>query len=614
MRRERWAQVIGEGYKDGIALICMCLCIVLIMSAIFIPPQTIETAKSAEPEAQVLNKDRITEINIQIDNADWRWILENAAKEEYRSADVTINGETFYNVGLRAKGNSSLTSVASDPNTDRFSLKIDFGQYMEGQTYHGTEKLALNNMMSDATYMKEYLSYEIFDFLGVPTPDYSYSNIKINGKDWGLYLAVETIDANFIEKQFGSLEGNLYKPESTGIGEGMPIGGMRNMPMPQQNRSQTEKRSPGLNFPFGNGSAGGADLKYIDDKASSYKAIREGAVFKTTTDADFEKVIEMLENLNKGANLEKYLNVEGVLKYFAVNTFLVNLDSYSGGMYHNYYLYEKNGTFSIIPWDLNMSFAGFSMTMGVGEGGAEKAVNFPIDAPVTGKLEDAPLIAKLLEVDRYKELYHNYLIQLVDECINKGVLENSIGEIDMLIGKYVESDPTAFYTYEEYEKAILELGNFVRDRALSVKAQLSGEQPSASYGSIETQVNLTTLGTMQMGGQRLGEGGELPPLEEMPPLENMMEIIGILREADLDNLTAEQKEKLKSLGVDDNMIEFFKNMPQGGMPLMNNAAMGGAAPSFGMISFAAQGILAAAALLVGLLFVSKYKRKTFTAG
>lgn len=49
------------------------------------------------------------------------------------------------NVGIRPKGNSSLSMVASDDKTDRFSLKIDFGEYVDGQTYHGIRKLALNN-------------------------------------------------------------------------------------------------------------------------------------------------------------------------------------------------------------------------------------------------------------------------------------------------------------------------------------------------------------------------------------------------------------------------------------------------------------------------------------
>jgi Spore coat assembly protein len=501
---------------------------------------------------------------------------------------------------------------------------------MEGQTYHGIEKLALNNMMSDTTYMKETLSYDVYEFLGVAVPDYSYSNIKVNGREWGLYLAVETIEENFLQKEFGSSEGNLYKPESMEMGGNMDTGGRNikgqanqadNRPQGfQQNRQQQAVDKNGMNnrpqqnMGFGRGAGGGANLKYTDDNPSSYSVVRDGAVFKRTTDKDFEKVIDMIKNLNDGTNLEQYLDVEEVLKYFAVNTFLVNLDSYSGGMYHNYYLYEKNGMFKILPWDLNMSFAGFSMGRGAGSSSAESAINFPIDKPVSGELEDAPLIGNLLKVDKYKELYHSYLDKIVKEYVDNGTFENSVAKINELIGDYVKKDATAFYTYEQYEKSIPELISFGKDRALSVASQLSGEQPSTTNGNIKTKVNLSSLGSMNMGGQGFGGdrqgagqeqqnsfqsgqkpgegtqnnnqgqqkpsdnsqrpemggvmpgvgrgdktaapggktnsnngqfpamGGVMPNMENMPSQENMVEIMNIIQGADINNLTAEQKE------------------------------------------------------------------------
>lgn len=124
----------------------------------------------------------------------------------------------------------------------------------------------------------------------------------------------------------------------------------------------------------------------------------------------------MMKSLENGRDIEKYLNVDEVLKYFAVNTFLVNLDSYSGGMYHNYYLYENNGVCEILPWDLNLSFGGFATNSG------SRAVNFPIDSPVTGNLENFPLIGKLLENDEYKEKYHEYLDKIVNEYFKSGIL------------------------------------------------------------------------------------------------------------------------------------------------------------------------------------------------
>lgn len=498
----------------------------------------------------VLDKNNVTEINIEIDENTWQELLTNATAEEYYSANVTINSETFYNVGLRTKGNSSLTNVARDENSDRYSLKIKFDKYVDGQTYNGIEKLALNNNYQDPTYMKEYLSYEIFSSLGVPTPEYSYASISINGEPWGLYLAIEDIDERYIEKYYGSVDGNLYKPETMdlnndnmgqkgenaqeGINENMPSmpedmpeGMEGNIPqqmpnnMPEGGFNEAVENGEGNvapNLPVGmpggmgngmqgnkqdmmgggnKGNNGGADLKYIDDNIESYSTITESAEFKTTTEVDYEKIVEMIKNLNNGENLEEYLNVEEILKYFAVNTFLVNLDSYSGGMYHNYYLYEKDGVFEMLPWDLNMSFAGFGIN------NASSAVNFPIDSPVTGSLEDAPLIGKLLAVDEYKELYHSYLNQSVESFISNDSFNDLVTKVNDMIKDYVKDDVTAFYTYDEYESAVSELRTFMKDRASSIIAQLSGEQSSTEYGTIETTVDLSILG----GQEQMGMGG-----------------------------------------------------------------------------------------------------------
>lgn len=533
--------MINDKQSKYISVISIILSVVFIVVSIYIPKNKtdIETISNTE---DVLDKNGITSIDIKIKDSDWEWLLENATKEEYKSADVTINGETFNNVGIRPKGNSSLTSVANDSTTDRYSIKIDFGQYVDGQTYHGIRKLALNNNISDATYMKEAISYDIYNFLGIATPEYSYTDIKINGSDWGLYLGVEVIDERFIEKNYGELSGNLYKPETMNIGgnknkneeiQNLEINGnilrmggeppkmdgnipkMGEVPpamngddpniVQNQNVSredgdiknlETNKDNDENNGgapKMGNKDSQGADLKYIDDNIDSYSILRDSAVFKNTTDKDFKNIIDLMESLKTGKDIENYLNVDEVLKYFAVNTFLVNLDSYSGGMYHNYYLYEKDGVSEILPWDLNMSFGGFSVKDG------EKAINFPIDSPVTGNIEDNPLIGKLLENDNYKEIYHEYLKQISDNYFSSGTFNNRVTQINKLISNYVKKDSTAFYNYEEYKTGVSELLTFGKDRTKSVQAQLNGEQSSTEYGNIATTLNLPALGQQNMG-------------------------------------------------------------------------------------------------------------------
>ena len=107
-----------------------------------------------EYESKLFDTDSILTIDISIDPDDWDEMLETAINEEYYECDVTINGTTFYRVGIRPKGNTSLSSIANDPDTDRYSFKLEFDQYVDGQTCWGLDKLVLNNNYADATIMR----------------------------------------------------------------------------------------------------------------------------------------------------------------------------------------------------------------------------------------------------------------------------------------------------------------------------------------------------------------------------------------------------------------------------------------------------------------------------
>lgn len=594
--------------------IATTILVILILSLMLptikgIPYTTISKAEAAINQPQymdkVLNKKNITEINIEISQADWNWLIENAAKKEPRNCTVTINGTTFYNVAINPKGNSTLTTIINDKNSDRFSFKLDFGKYVKEQTCFGLRKISLNNIYADKTYMKEYLSYDLFDFMGVPTPAYAFTNIKLNGNNWGLYLAVENMEESFIERNFGTTEGNLYKPESMdmgGAGEGFQERGrlfpnVNNQNNPNDNKITNQPSNEGAQsnkqpgddriFPGNLLDVKGTDLKYIGDEPKNYSNIKENAILKTTNSQEFKKVITMIKNLNDGKNLESYLDVDEILRYFAVNTFLVNLDSYSGGMFHNYYLYERDGKFKILPWDLNMSFAGFGVNSGT------EAINFPIDKPVKGTLEDAPLIGKLLEVPEYKERYHIYLRQIIENYIKSGVFQNSVYTLDKMINSYVKTDATAFITYDDYSRAIPILVTFGQERADSVSAQLNGEQPSTTYGTWPTTVDLAALGSMQMGrgnGQNK-EGG-------MFDLSKMSQIMAIIEESAGKPLTPEQTQRLLDLGLDEDMINNMRSLG-----ISENQ----------YIKYYLYIGLPIAVLLVGILFVIKFKRKNFRA-
>ena len=489
------------------------------------------TEKDTLYENTLFDKDAVTTVNITVSDKNWADMLENPLEEEYHLCDITVNGKTYDSVAIRTKGMTSLSSVASS-DSDRYSFKIKADEYVGGQSFDGLDEFVLNNIYQDATYMKEYLSYEMMDYIGVDTPLYSYAAVYINGEYFGLYLMVEAPEEDFLDRVYGADYGELYKPESMSgeMGDrtaGGDAAGM-NMTTPDianrttmtndMNTMNFQNRTDMTNFTMPDdmnmtmpdmgggggmsGSGGGADLVYTDDEIDSYTQIFDNAV----TDAkksDEKRVITALKNLNEGTDLETYVDVDEVLRYFAANTALVNLDSYVSSMKHNYYLYEEDGQISILPWDFNLAFGAY------GTSGASDAVNFPIDTPVASgvSLEDRPLIGVLLENEEYTELYHAYLEKIATEFYGDS-FDERIAAIDALIGDYVETDPTAFYTYDEYQTAIVTLAEYGDLRAESILGQLNGTIPSTEEGQTENPdllvdvsgLNFSAMGSMGGGG------------------------------------------------------------------------------------------------------------------
>lgn len=579
--------------------------------------QTNSSGLSMAYENTLFDTASVIEVDIDISEDDWSDLLENATAEAYYDCNVTVNGTTYEHVGLRAKGNTSLSMVASS-DSDRYSFKIKFDEYVDGQSADGLSKLVLNNNYSDATMMKEALCYDMFAFLGADASLYNYAKVSVNGEYWGVYLALEPVEESFAIRNYGADYGQLYKPDSMEMGgpgkmKDVSMGQIReemgfdadsgsseNPSLPSSNSDQSasdstssnssdsfdtppsglpgkppsgsfddqgnppsgaphsgtdgntdentdaqgspdtgnppsgDKATPGgeqgeagngqgsqggqggSNPPGGDkGTPGGgfggdnaASLNYIDDELSSYETIWESSVFKST-DKDHRRVITALKNICADdadtESLAESMDVDNILRYMAVQTFVVNLDSLSGSMAHNYYLYENDGKLNLIPWDYNLAFGGFQA------GSASETINFPIDTPFSSGVdpEDRQFFMALLENETYLAQYHAYLSQLVEAYVNGGGFDSFYDRVTAQIDTLVQDDPTAFYTYDEYTAAAAMLKETVKLRAASVQGQLDGSIPSTRDGQSAdssslidaSSIDLSVMGIMNGGGQ-----------------------------------------------------------------------------------------------------------------
>ena len=469
------------------------------------------TADSASYSQDLFDTSYVHEMNVELSEEDWKDLLANPLKKTKYTAAVTIDGNKVENVSFATKGNTSLSQVASS-DSDRYSFKINFGKNVKGQTYQGLDKLNLNNIMSDATYMKDYLSYMIMREAGVNASLTSYVSLSVNGKLHGLYIAIEDVSDSFLKRNYGSADGALYKPETEQLDNAgnapnqmaSPNGAGENATMPSQS-ADASAPSEGGQMPQGNmqppqgdgqnqppsmpqggmqppsgdgqmpqggppgmgGSSKGADLVYSDDSRDSYSDIFDNEENDVSED-DEKKMIAAIKALNSGENLE-----------------------------------------SVLPWDYNLAFGGFQ-----GGNDATAAVNWAIDSPLSGATEDSrPLWKVIVSNKTYLDKYHQYYSELMNKFFTGGKCAKEIDRVCEMIRPYVEKDPSAFYKLDEFDAAVKTLKAFCEKRAESIGKQLSGKLGSTSETQkTEDKVDASDLTLSVMGTQGGGrDGGGMPP-------------------------------------------------------------------------------------------------------
>ncbi|MCG7377715.1 CotH kinase family protein [Paenibacillus sp. ACRSA] len=368
--------------------------------------------------------DNVIDVKITIDDADWQSMLESPMDKDYKQVSVEVDGNKLDNVGFSTKGNMTLRSVASMEDSDRYSFRLKFDKYDKTQTLLGLDKMVLNNNYTDPSYMREILHYEALRSIGMDVPMTNYVNLYVNGELVGFYTGVEAVDDSYLERNYGENyeDGVLY---------------------------DTEEKSY---------------LQYEEDGDYSTLSKDLGSDKDKTKLKNFIQTLNEMPEGEKG-DVESVLDVDSALQYIAGNTVLGNYDSYNGDKGHNYMLYsDATGKFTVVPWDFNMSFNGYSAGGG-GRGGATagstmtntNATNVSVDEPVLGiSMESVPMINNLLAVPEYKEKYLTYVNELTDYL--EGI-QDRITELSAKIRPYVDADPTKFYTTEQFESNIVYSAN-----------------------------------------------------------------------------------------------------------------------------------------------------------
>lgn len=334
-----------------------------------------------------------------------RGLLEAKEDPIFVPADVFYNGTQWYQVGIRFKGNSSLQS-SWQSGILKMSFKLDFDEFeddypqIDNQRFYGFKKFSLKNNFDDNSHLREKVASDVFAKAGVAVSHTAFYTLYVdhgNGPEYfGLYTLVEEVDGEVLDTQFSSDDGNLYKPEDGGA-----------------------------NFIEGAFSEENFEKKSNEDDAdwSDIQALFSALHDETAT----------TDPATWRANLEAVFDVDGFLKYLAVNGIIQNWDTY-GRMTHNFYLYNDPDTAKLtwIPWDNNEALQ-------IGRQGGALALDF-------ANLQQGvwPLIEKLYADQIYKARYDDFLIEVIADAFQSSATQTLYDTYSNLIEPYATTELPGF--------------------------------------------------------------------------------------------------------------------------------------------------------------------------
>ena len=311
-------------------------------------------------------QNEVAEIHISLDNNDLNTLLGDSLYTDHHFPATfyyysTLHNDTIQDVGFRVRGNTSRGAYKK-------SFKVSFNEYTQGKKFKGIEKMNLIGQHNDPSLLRYWLSLNILTTNNLISSRSSFVKLYINGEYKGVYLNVEHIDDEFLQKRFiGDDHGNMYK------------------------------------------CTWGADLKFLGNNPSSYYGPYELKTNKATN--DYANLIQFIQTLNSINDedfpcfIEDQFEVELYLKTLAVEMIIGHWDGYAFNK-NNYYLYRQpsNGKFVFIEYDMDNTF-------GIDWFG----IDWTIRDLNSWYNNDRPLVERLLSYPYFNDLFNSYLDQILND-------------------------------------------------------------------------------------------------------------------------------------------------------------------------------------------------------
>ena len=388
--------------------------IFIIFTLLFASPTFSQTKHRSKDDLYSLSK--VHELRLEFPQSDWADDMDSIRVngDGLLEGKIRIDGKKYDNIGVRYRGKRSFKT-----GNKRNSLNIKINYKDKKQNHQGYKTLKLSNALRDPSMVREVLAFEIARKYMI-APRAAYTRVYINNQYYGLFVNVESVNDDFLEKHFGS-DNNTFV-----------------------------KCTPDLDAEYDEGCKQNlfSSLEY-EQEIKCYKRNYE---LKSKT--GMKELAQLTYILNKNPDkIGEVLDVDNVLWMHAFNNVLVNLSSYSGKQSQNYYLYKTDfGQFTPILWDLNLAFGSFKNT-GQGSDLDIKQL-MTLDPMLHADNSTKPLISQLLKNALYKKMYLSHMRTILYDNFLDNSYQKRAEELRKMIHRAYSKDKFKTYTMEDFERSL----------------------------------------------------------------------------------------------------------------------------------------------------------------
>ena len=370
----------------------------------------------------------LQDVRIVMSSRDWQTLKARAAENTYYPADLTWNGVTVRNIGIRSRGGSTRNGIKP-------GLRLDINRYLTNQEFLGLKAFSLDNMYSDSTLVREPATMKMFERMQLPASREAHARLYVNNEYVGAYVIIEAIDRTFIERRFGAEEAQV---ENGGY------------------LFEYEWTAPYF-------------LDYLGSRLEAYAPLFKPQTRATDSIANlYGPLEEMIRTINESADddfaaaVGTHLDLTLFMKYHAVESFMGESDGIVGmsGM-NNFDLYRfRNGLSQFLPKDKDGSLAS-------------------LDDSIMARLDSNVLVRRAMGVPALREAYLNALRQcaaLAGEPAPddpRGWLERDVERQTTLVAPAIAEDPVFPYSFDEFVATTDVLLTFAQRRAAFVDCQVT---------------------------------------------------------------------------------------------------------------------------------------------